>query len=235
MERKKNACPPTGFVECLVNYLTINKTMMFRGEECMKKFALFLLLLASIFPFSNAQARDSLILGVSAGTAGQQYSDAYTDIWGTSARDGSIGLKIGVPISDYAIIEGAYYDYGEATDNYFDGFGDLITVKTSTKSANFGMAGIFPISYSTADIVGRIGLAVWDSNVEFRDSSLPGVASTDTDDGVSVYFGFGVRTSISQHIRLGLEYTFFSFDTTYIGIAGDQTIDNFALTMDVGF
>jgi hypothetical protein len=127
------------------------------------------------------------------------------------------------------------YDYGEATDNYFDGAGDLIGVKTSTKSANFGIAGIFPIAYSTADIVGRIGLGLWDSNVEFTDSSLPGVVSKDSDDGVSIYFGFGVRTSITQHIRLGMEYTFFSFDTTYLGYAGDQTIDNFALTMDVGF
>jgi hypothetical protein len=204
----------------------------------MKNFAWFLLLLsASIFPVSNAQAKDVLVLGISAGTAGQSYSDAFTDYSGTSGRDGSIGIKIGVPLSDYVMLEGALYDYGQAADSYlyFDsGSTYLATIKTSTTSANFGVAGIFPIAYTPADIVGRIGLALWDSEIEFLDTG-PGAVGTDSEDGVTIYFGFGVRTSISKHIRLGMEYTFFSFDTTYLGYTGDQTIDNFALTMDVGF
>ena len=51
---------------------------------------------------------------------------------------------MGVPLSNYVLIEGAIYDYGEAKDNYFDGFGDLITVKMSSSSVNFGIAGILP-------------------------------------------------------------------------------------------
>ena len=202
----------------------------------MKKIAL--LLFVSMFPVTNAQAANYLTLGLSVGTAGQEYSDIFTDlegISGVSGRDTSFGIRMGVPLSDYLVIEGALYDYGEASDNYFDGFGDLISVKTSTKSANFGIAGVFPISYTPSDIIGRIGLAVWDADVEFRDSSLPGQVFTDSDDGVAVYFGFGARTSVASNVRLGIEYNFLSFDTNYLNVAGDQTIDNFAFTVDVGF
>lgn len=209
---------------------------MFRGEESMKKIAL--LLIASIFSVSNVQADNFLTLGLAAGTAGQQYSDIYTDAVGISSvsgNDTSIGIRIGVPLSNYVLMEGAIYDYGEANDDYFDGFGDLISVKLSTTSVNFGMAGIFPISYTPVDIIGRIGFAAWESEVEFRDSSVPGDVLTDKDDGIAVYLGFGARTSVAKNVRLGFEYTFFGFDTNFTNVAGEQFINNFALTVDVGF
>lgn len=202
----------------------------------MKKITL--LLIASIFPVSNALADNFLNLGLSVGTAGQHYSDYYTDIAGisgVSARDTSFGIRMGVPVSNYLLLEGAIYNYGEANDNYFDTYGDLISVKLSTTSVNFGIAGIFPIAYSPTDFIGRIGLALWESEVEFRDSSLPGEVLTDTDDGVALYLGVAARTSIARNIRLGLEYTFFGFDTNFTNTAGEQIVDNFAVTMDVGF
>ena len=202
----------------------------------MKKIAL--LLFASIFPVSNALADNFLTLGLAAGAANQQYSDIYTDVAGISSVSGSdtsIGIRMGIPLGDYALIEGAYYDYGEASDDYFDGFGDLISVKMSTTSVNFGMAGIFPISYTPTDIIGRIGLALWESKVEFRDSSLPGEVLKDKDDGVAIYLGIGARTSVVKNVRLGLEYTFFGFDTNFTDVSGEQFVNNFALTVDVGF
>ena len=202
----------------------------------MKKIALFLLV--SILTVSSAQAENGLTFGLAVGTAGQEYSDAFTDVAGissVSARDTSMGIRMGIPISRYALLEGAIYDYGEANDDYFDTFGDLISVKLSTTSINFGMAAILPISYTPTEFIGRIGLALWDAEVEFRDSSLPGQVLADEDNGVAIYLGVGARTSITRNVKLGLEYTFFGFDTNFTDVAGEQYIDNFALTLDVGF
>lgn len=202
----------------------------------MKKFAL--LLFASIFPVLNAQADNSPTLGFTVGTAGQSYSDIYTDVLGisdVSGRDTSAGFRIGIPLGPFILMEGAIYNYGEANDDYFDAFGDLISVKLKTTSINFGVAGILPLYYSPTEFIGRIGLAAWDSEVEFRDSSLPGQVLTDDDSGVGIYLGVGVRTAITRNVKLGLEYTFFGYDTSYTGVSGEQFVDNFALTVDVGF
>ena len=202
----------------------------------MKK--IVLLFIACLLPVASAQAHNGLTFGVAVGSAGQAYSDIYTDFAGiseVSARDSSTGFRVGIPISDFLYMEGAIYDYGEANDDYIDNFGDIISVKLSTTSINFGLAGIIPVGYAPTDFIGRIGLAAWDSEVEFRDSSLPGTVLSDKDSGVGIYLGVGARTAITQNIKLGLEYTFFGFDTNYTNVAGDQFVDNFALTLDIGF
>ena len=186
---------------------------------------IILLLVAIIFPTSYAQAENTPMLGLAFGSAGQEYSDFYTDvagISGVSGRDASVGIRMSIPLGHYLHLEGAAYDYGEANDNYIDNFGDLISVKMSTTSVNIGMAGIVPLRHTPTDFIGRIGLALWDSDIEFRDSSLPGVVLTDNDSGVALYLGFGARTYIARNVAIGLEYTLFGFDTTYTDVAGEQ-------------
>lgn len=202
----------------------------------MKKIAL--LLLINILTVPYALAGNGPTIGFTVGTAGQQYSDIYTDVAGissVSARGTSTGVRVGIPISPFLHLEGSIHDYGEANDDYIDNFGDLISVKLSTTSINFGFAGILPLSYSPTDFIGRIGLAFWDGEVEFRDSAFPGDVLKDDDSGVALYLGAGVRTAITRNVKLGLEYTLLGFDTNYTNVAGEQYIDNFALTIDVGF
>jgi opacity protein-like surface antigen len=209
---------------------------MFYGEGIMKKITL--LLFALIFPAAHAQAQNGLGLGLSVGSAGQEYSDIYTDFAGlseVSGRDSSTGFRISIPLAPLVLMEGAFYDYGQGNDDYIDNFGDIISVKLSTTSINLGMAGIIPLSYTPTDLIGRIGLALWDSEVEFRDSSMPGTVLKDKDDGVGIYVGFGIRTALTRNVKLGFEYTFLGFDTQYTNVSGEQYIDNFALTLDVGF
>ena len=205
----------------------------------MKKLSFLLLLLfACIIPFSSTFAGNSLILGMSIGSANQKYSDYYTDIAGISGAsndDASFGIRLGVPLNRNLIIDAAFYDYGEANARYIDTYGDLIGVNLSTSSFNFGITGIFPINYSPTDIFGRLGFALWDANVEFTDSSLPGESLTDSDSGVSLYLGFGVRFAVANNMKLGFEYTFFDLNTNYTHEPGDQAVDNFSFTMDVGF
>lgn len=137
----------------------------------MKKIAL--LFLVSIIPVLNAQADNSSTynsptIGFTVGSAGQSYSDIYTDVLGisdVSGRDTSAGFRVGIPLGPFLLMEGAIYNYGEANDDYFDGFGDLISVKLKTTSVNFGVAGILPLSYTPTDFIGRIGLAAWDAEV----------------------------------------------------------------------
>lgn len=199
---------------------------------------IILLLLFFIVPASYAQAGKTPMLGLAIGSAGQDYSDIYTDIAGipsVSGRDASMGIRLSIPVGDYVHLEGAAYDYGDANDNYIDTVGDLISVKMSTASMNVGMAGIIPLRYTATDFIGRLGLALWNSEIEFRDSSAPGTVLSDNDNGVSLYLGLGARTYITRNIAIGLEYMIFGFDTTFTDVAGDQYIDNFALTVDVGF
>lgn len=205
----------------------------------MKKLTLLLLsVFGCIFPFSSIYAANSLTLGMAIGAANQQYSDYYTDIAGisgASASDASVGIRLGVPLSRNLIIDAALYDYGEANAHYIDTYGDLIGVNLSTTSINFGITGVFPIYYSPADIFGRVGLAMWDADVEFTDSSRPGTRLIDSDSGVTLYLGFGVRFSVANNMRLGFEYTFFNLNTDYNHEPGDQAVDNFSFIMDIGF
>ncbi|MGD8571782.1 MAG: outer membrane beta-barrel protein [Gammaproteobacteria bacterium] len=195
----------------------------------MKKLAL--LLFVSVFPLSGAQAQNVFSLGVAVGSADQEYSNLFTEV---SGSDTSIGIRLGAPVGEFMVIEGALYNFGEANDNYFDEFGDFITTKSSTTSINGGFAGVIPLSYA-ADLVGRIGLTLWDSEIEITDSAFPGEVSVDDDNGVGIYFGFGARAKVAYNIKVGFEYMFFDFEPSYFGVTGDQSIDNFALTLDVGF
>ncbi len=144
-------------------------------------------------------------------------SDADVDL-GSVDMDGddtSFRIGGGVRVNENFAVEGYYIDYGEADDTVFG-----IDVSAEATAFQFQAVGILPAS-PAVDLYGKVGLAIWDSEV-----SAVGFPDAD-DDGTDLVFGFGASFKLSKDVDLRAEYEFAEFD--------DSDITTIMIGLNIGF
>lgn len=120
--------------------------------------------------------------------------------------------------------EVGYSDFGEATFEaqsngccfYAPG---AVKVAASSTGIDLGVVGRAPIS-DTFGLIGRVGLLLWDVEVDAGDSSGSGSAS---EDGNDVFFGVGLEFMTSPAMSLRAEFTRYSLD--------DSDLDSLSLSL----
>ncbi len=118
----------------------------------------------------------------------------------------SFSFLAGYQANENLAIEFAYYstgksEYRENSVSY--SYEESVEVRGPTIS----LMGVAPIN-DKFELYGRLGFWLWDADYSVsysdEDISFEGSAS---EDGDSLFYGFGAQLSTSEHVKLSLEYT----------------------------
>lgn len=120
--------------------------------------------------------------------------------------------------------EVGYSDFGEAT---FDAESDgccfypagPVSVEAASTGLDFGLVGRAKIS-DTLGFLGRVGLLMWEADIDAMVGGSPGSGS---EDGNDVFFGFGLELMASEGFSMRGEYTMYSLD--------DLDIDSLSISL----
>lgn len=148
----------------------------------------------------------------------------------TSGTDTSFGIRGAYTLNPNIAFELGYHDYGQTNDRYIDQFGDAITDKVSTTAINAGVKVLSDLD-SKLSVHGRLGLSLWDAEIEETDSFFAGQVFKASDDGADIYYGVGAQYLIAPRLRLGAEYTLTDMEPSLYGISVDHEVSNFALSL----
>lgn len=139
----------------------------------------------------------------------------------------TFGLRGNYAFSRFFALEAGYNLYGEGENNYRDAYGDNIEETFSASAFETGVKVIIPANYSFS-FNGRIGLSIWNAELEVLDSAFPGKKFTDQDNGAGFYLASGIEYSFTK-IKIGAEYSFIYMGTDFIGREIEYTIENISL------
>lgn len=139
----------------------------------------------------------------------------------------TFGLRGNYTFSRFFALEAGYSLYGEGENNYKDSYSDNIEETFSASAFESGVKIIIPANYNFS-LNGRIGLSIWNAELEVLDSAFPGKKFTDEDNGTGLYMAFGVEFSFTK-IKVGAEYSFVYMGTDFIGREIDYSIENISL------
>lgn len=151
-----------------------------------------------------------------------------------SGEDLSIGVRLNYQLHSYLALELSWLDYGKAEDTYRDSFGDTIRDTLESRSFGLGLRGIWPLEAGFS-LLGRLGVAHWEYEIERTDSAFPGRKDRVTDDGQDVYYGAGAQYLLSNGFIVGLEYTVLSVDLSLNGQNAENEVSNLALSLGYSF
>lgn len=117
-----------------------------------------------------------------------------------------------------------YSDFGEATfDAQSDGCcfypAGPVNITASTTGFDLGVVGRAPMSESVA-FIGRIGLLMWEVDV---DAVVGGGSGSESEDGDDIFFGLGLEFMSSPAMSLRGEFTRYSLD--------DSDLDSISLSL----
>lgn len=158
------------------------------------------------------------------------------EVEGNSGDDLSLGLRGAFGVNEHVAIEASYIRYGEADYSYIDSFSDTINEKADTSAFNIGVRGSLPLDNGFS-VHARIGLSLWDTDIQITDSSLPGQVFKGGDSGNDIYYGIGARYALNEKVDLGLEYTIAKYDTALDGdLRGlDAKLELETVALAIGF
>lgn len=145
----------------------------------------------------------------------------------------SVAVRLGYEFADSWAAEVAYYDYGKATSNSIDDFGDNITDTISSSAFLLGIKKEFNLNEHLS-FNARAGLAFWDFDYTSLDSSDPSNPTKSSDNGNDLYYGVGLAYSLKENLLVSLDYSAVSIGA---GIKSDGTtykVDNDISTISVG-
>jgi len=188
----------------------------------MKKYILFI-----FFIFYSSQfAYSADINGYVGGNLGQGSIDTgVSALTGTASLDEEdLGWKIygGVNLNEYLAIEIQYADFGEATlsgnpgDTFFaPGFGTLTFVlpgELATGGDSFGFSAVAGVDINEyIRPYARLGGHQWDASLS--ESVAGGFSQTlADDDGFDIFYGIGIKVTISEQFSVVAEYENYGFD-----------------------
>lgn len=200
----------------------------------MKKIALALIIASATAPsFAENKFTGELLLGNAKQDLNISYSfniDGEVES-GTESVDGdstSYGFRGGYQVGRYFALELAHQIYGGYTNSYIDDFDDRISETIETKATRIGIKGILPTS-DTFSIIGRIGLAKWDFDINSRDSSTPGEVFKHNEDGQDLYYSIGAEFKFNEQFFAGLEYSMLTMSWD-----DKSSSDGFSASVDYG-
>lgn len=150
------------------------------------------------------------------------------------ADDTSVALRLGYEFADSWAAEAAYYDYGKATSNYTDEFGDKITNTMTSSAFLLGIKKEFNLNENLS-LNARAGMAFWDFDIKQIDSSDPSNPIKSSDNGNDLYYGVGLAYSFKESLLVSVDYSFVSMGTN-LSVGNSTTLkpDNDTSTISVG-
>jgi OOP family OmpA-OmpF porin len=161
----------------------------------------------SIAVSSSAQAQ---VQGWYAGVGlGQSKVDIECDLNITcSSDDTDTGWKLfaGNQFSPNAAVEFGYLDLGEAKASGTDSFFGSASLTAEVSGFNVALVGFLPVG-NTVNLLGKIGLFLWDLDVGANTSIGSGSTS---ESGTELMFGFGASFDIGQTTAVRIEWERFT-------------------------
>ncbi len=148
--------------------------------------------------------------------------------------DTSFGIRAAYQLKKGFAFEVSYHDYGQSENVYVDSYGDLITDKVSTTAMNAGVKGVVPFDNGFS-IHGRVGLSLWDAELEKTDTYYPGQLFKSIDAGSSLYFGAGLQYDITPDIVIGADYSITNMDILFFNSSIDHTVDDVSFSIGYKF
>lgn len=165
------------------------------------------------------------------GSADQETSGSGGSISGSST---SFALRGVYGVNENLGVEFGYHNYGSFSETYIDSFGDTINDEASATAIAFGVKGIAPV-HNIFSLVGRVGLALWDYELEETDSAFPGTVFSFSDDGSDIYFGFGGEFSVQENIHIGIEYSMLEMNMSFFGSSVKHKVNNLGVSVGMSF
>jgi hypothetical protein len=143
-----------------------------------------------------------------------------------TSDDSDTGFRVfgGFGSNENFSFEIGYSDFGEATfEAQSNGCcfypAGPVKATASTTGIDLGGVGRAPISESVA-IIGRLGLLLWEADV---DATVSGGSGSESEDGNDVFFGVGLEFTTSPAMSLRAEFTRYSLD--------DLDLDSLSLSL----
>lgn len=117
--------------------------------------------------------------------------------------DNSWKAFVGYRFSKYFAIEGAYIDFGEASES--------TTAAGSSGDYSVSLAGLAPYVIGTiplgpVELFGKVGYYFYDVDVSADLDDLGGDVFNSSDSGNDLLYGFGVGATFFNHLHARLEY-----------------------------
>jgi len=170
-------------------------------------------LATSLLVFSSmSYANSDRYFGVSIGNS--EFDSGITTSTATlDEKDSNFKLLFGSQINESFAIELSYHDYGEsslsgATGDIFAIDGELLqfiqdgTIVVSVNS--LAISGVLTHELTPSiSALGRIGLSMWDAEMEVSTSSASASAE---DDGTDLLYGLGLQARIGSNSWIRAEY-----------------------------
>lgn len=144
---------------------------------------------------ANSSATDAGYIGIGVGSVDY-------DAEAISSFDDPVGLEVlvGKEINRNLSFELSYIDFGEADDGIAPVWrldGDSITAGALIRAK----AG------KTADVFVKLGMHSWDMEL-----TEDGTGVIDSNDGIDIFYGFGVTVKTSDQISVGARYNSYNLD-----------------------
>lgn len=182
----------------------------------------------SAHAYQNASAQNfsaEVLLGV---------ANQDTDFGGGDRASGSstsFGVRGAYTFNPNVAVELSYQYYGSYDDSWQDQFGWVD--ETFTSSALMGGLKVsLPLSAGYS-VVGRLGAAYWDFELEETDAGFPDDVFVFDDRDLGVYYGIGLQLDITQALFISVEYTGVPMTASLGGYTVKHRTDN--LSASLGF
>lgn len=176
-------------------------------------------------------------LGLDLGEAEQEYSadgdspersgdDTAFRLAGTYYLGPNVGLRVG------------YTSFGEAEVEQQRLLLATETIESEADAFTFGVVATTPINRSAVELWGELGLAKWDVTVSERLAFVGGGQSSaeiDSDSGISLYAGGGLRFNVTRELGVGLNVLWYMLDPTLAGYDYDLDVQTLSASASFRF
>lgn len=163
-------------------------------------------------------------------------ADQRTDFGGgdrASDTSTSYGVRAAYAFNPNVAAEFSYQYYGSYDDSWQDKLGRVD--ETFTSSAFLaGLKVSLPLSGGYS-LVGRLGAAYWDFELEETDEAFPGEIFIYDDRDLGVYYGVGLQLDITQTVFISVEFTGVPMTASFGGYTVKHRADNFSASLGFRF
>jgi OmpA-OmpF porin, OOP family len=121
----------------------------------------------------------------------------------TDDTDSGWKLFAGNQFSPNAAIEFGYLDLGEAKMSGIDSFLGVTSLSWEASGFDVAFVGFLPVG-NTVNLLGKVGLFLWDMDVSASSSSLG--SGSESDSGTDLMFGLGASFDIGKTAAVRIEW-----------------------------
>ena len=182
----------------------------------MKKIVSQLILILGFSILSYSAIAEGLYFGADLGQTDYEGEDA------TSFR-----LLAGFPVNESFSIEVAWLNQGEASESGIDPFFGPYSAKLEASGIQIAGIAALPLQ-DNMSLFGKVGLYIWEVDVEFSDFS--GTFSGE-DDGSDLTFGFGMSLEVNDEVSVRGSYEIINIDL--VGESFDADMFSVGITIKV--